>query len=68
MPATTNAVYPNIMKEIGQSAGNILTELHAPFNKLPEPLQKEHLWLEQHFFQTLDFKKGPAMMESWRSS
>jgi hypothetical protein len=44
------------------------TAVHAPFNKLPEELQKERLWLEQHFFQTLDFNKGPAMWESWRSA
>lgn len=46
----------------------IPTEVHAPFNKLPEQMQKEHLWLEQHFFQTIDFAKGPAMMESWRNA
>jgi pimeloyl-ACP methyl ester carboxylesterase len=46
----------------------IPTEVHAPFNKLPENVQKEHLWLEQHFFQTIDFNKGPAMMESWRNA
>jgi len=46
----------------------IPTEVRPPFNKLSENLQKTHLWLEQHFFETLDFNKGPAMMESWRSA
>ena len=46
----------------------IPTEVRPPFNKLPENEQKTHLWLEQHFFETLDFNKGPAMMESWRSA
>jgi pimeloyl-ACP methyl ester carboxylesterase len=46
----------------------IPTAVHAPFDKLPVALQKEHLWLDQHFFQTLDFNRGPAMMESWRSA
>ncbi|HEY3615481.1 MAG TPA: alpha/beta hydrolase [Candidatus Sulfotelmatobacter sp.] len=42
------------------------TEVHPPFDKLPPSLQKTHLALERHFFETLDFSKGPAMMESWR--
>ena len=46
----------------------IPTEVRVPFNKLPPSLQKTHLWLEQHFFETLDFNKGPAMMESWRAA
>jgi pimeloyl-ACP methyl ester carboxylesterase len=46
----------------------IPTEVRPPFNKLPPPLQKTHLWLEQRFFETLDFNKGPAMMESWRTA
>ena len=46
----------------------IPTEVRPPFNKLPPSLQKTHLWLEQRFLQTLDFNKGPAMMESWRSA
>lgn len=44
----------------------IPTEVQAPFDKLPDGLPKTHLWLEQHFFETIDFNKGPAMMESWR--
>jgi hypothetical protein len=44
------------------------TEVHPPFDKLPPDVQKTHLWLERHFFETLDFNKGPAMMESWRSA
>jgi pimeloyl-ACP methyl ester carboxylesterase len=38
------------------------------FHKLPEPLPTIHLWLERRFFETLEFNKGPAMMESWRSA
>lgn len=44
------------------------TEVHPPFDKLPPDVQKMHLWLERHFFETLDVNKGPAMMESWRSA
>jgi pimeloyl-ACP methyl ester carboxylesterase len=44
------------------------TEVRPPFDKLPQNVQKTHLWLERHFFETLDFNKGPAMMESWRSA
>jgi pimeloyl-ACP methyl ester carboxylesterase len=44
----------------------IPSEVRPPFNKLPASLQKTHLWLEQRFFEILDFNKGPAMMESWR--
>jgi pimeloyl-ACP methyl ester carboxylesterase len=44
------------------------TAVHAPFDKLPANLQDTHLWLERHFFETLDFGKGPEMMESWRSA
>jgi pimeloyl-ACP methyl ester carboxylesterase len=44
------------------------TAVHAPFDKLPPSLQNTHLWLERHFFETLDFGKGPEMMESWRSA
>jgi len=44
------------------------TEVHPPFDKLPPDVQKTHLWLERLFFETLDFNKGPAMMESWRSA
>ncbi len=44
------------------------TEVHPPFDKLPPNLQKNHLWLERHFFETVDFDKGPEMMESWRSA
>ena len=44
------------------------TEVHPPFDKLPPSLQPTHLWLERHFFETLDFNKGPQMMESWRSA
>jgi pimeloyl-ACP methyl ester carboxylesterase len=29
-------------------------------------MQKTHVLLERHFFETLDFDKGPEMMESWR--
>ena len=46
----------------------IPSEVRPPFNKLPASLQKTHLWLEQRFFETLDFDKGPAMMESWRTA
>ena len=46
----------------------IPTEVHPPFDKLPQDLQKTHLWLERHFIETLDFNKGPEMMESWRSA
>ena len=46
----------------------IPTEVHPPFDKLPQNLQKTHLWLERHFFETLDFNKGPEMMESWRAA
>jgi pimeloyl-ACP methyl ester carboxylesterase len=46
----------------------IPTQVRAPFNRLPEALQKEHLWLDQRFFENIDFNKGPAMMESWRSA
>jgi len=44
------------------------TEVHPPFDKLPPGLREVHLWLERHFFETLDFNKGPEMMESWRSA
>jgi pimeloyl-ACP methyl ester carboxylesterase len=44
------------------------TEVQPPFDKLPEDLQRTHLWLERHFFETLDFSKGPVTMESWRSA
>jgi pimeloyl-ACP methyl ester carboxylesterase len=44
------------------------TEVHPPFDKLPADAQKYHLWLERHFFETVDFNKGPQMMESWRSA
>ena len=43
------------------------TEVHPPFDKLPPSLQKTHVLLERHFFETLDFNKGPEMMESWRA-
>jgi pimeloyl-ACP methyl ester carboxylesterase len=43
-------------------------EVRPPFDKLPPSLQQTHLWLERHFFETLDFNKGPQMMESWRSA
>ena len=46
----------------------IPTEVRPPFNRLPPSLQKTHLWLEQRFLETLDFNKGPAMMESWRTA
>jgi pimeloyl-ACP methyl ester carboxylesterase len=46
----------------------IPTGIHPPFTKLPTALQNEHVWLEQRFFETLDFSKGPQMMESWRSA
>jgi pimeloyl-ACP methyl ester carboxylesterase len=46
----------------------IPTEVHPPFDKLPQNLQKTHLWLERHFFETLDFNKGPEMMEFWRAA
>ncbi len=42
------------------------TEVHPPFDKLPANLRSTHVWLERHFFETVDFNKGPAMMESWR--
>ncbi len=44
------------------------TAVHAPFDKLSPNLQNTRLWLERHFFETLDFSKGPEMMESWRSA
>jgi len=37
-------------------------------NKLPEPVPTIPVWLERTFFETLEFNKGPAMMESWRSA
>jgi pimeloyl-ACP methyl ester carboxylesterase len=43
------------------------TEVRPPFDKLPPSLQKTHVLLERHFFETLDFNKGPEMMESWRA-
>lgn len=46
----------------------IPTAIHPPFTKLPMTLQEEHIWLEQRFFEALDFSKGPQMMESWRSA
>jgi pimeloyl-ACP methyl ester carboxylesterase len=41
--------------------------VHPPFDKLPPSLQKTHVLLERHFFERLDFNKGPEMMESWRA-
>jgi hypothetical protein len=32
----------------------------CPFDKLPPNLQNAHLWLERHFFETLDFSKSPV--------
>jgi pimeloyl-ACP methyl ester carboxylesterase len=44
----------------------IPTEVRPPFDKLSPSLAETHLWLERRFFETLDFNRGPAMMESWR--
>jgi pimeloyl-ACP methyl ester carboxylesterase len=65
---TKEQLQANLPPPSALKAPPIPTEVHAPFNKLPENVQKEHLWLEQHFFQTIDFNKGPAMMESWRQA
>ncbi len=46
----------------------IPTSVHPPFDKLPVELQATHLQLEQRFFQNIDFRTGPGMMESWRSA
>ena len=42
------------------------TEVHPPFDKLPLSLQKTHILLERQFLGSVDFNKGPEMMESWR--
>ena len=59
----TNLPPPSSLKK-----PRVPTEVHPPFDKVPPDVQKTHLWLERHFFETLDFNKGPAMMESWRSA
>ena len=46
----------------------IPTAVRPPFDKLPQDAQQAHLQLERHFFETIDFNKGPVMMESWRSA